>query len=173
MFVTPSKQEKTVTTAEYNTTVDQYSDNVYRFILKHIKDRDKARDIVQDTWEKMWVKVEEITAEKAKSYLFTAAYRTMIDLIRRDAKQGKFEEAKVAKRMVTQNNYTDLQEILHKAIEKLPEIQKSVVLLRDYEGYSYEEIGEITGLTEAQVKVYIFRARQFLKEELGSMEAVI
>lgn len=162
-----------MTTAEYNTTVDNWSDNVFRFILKHIKDKDKARDIVQDTWEKMWLKVEEITFEKAKSYLFTAAYRTMIDLIRRDAKQGKFEEKKVAGKFTTENNYSDLQEILHKAIEKLPEIQKSMVLLRDYEGYSYEEIGEITCLTEAQVKVYIFRARQFLKEELGSMEAVL
>lgn len=162
-----------MTTAEYNKTVDDWSDNVYRFILKHIKDKDKARDIVQDTWEKMWLKVEEITAEKAKSYLFTAAYRTMIDLIRRDSKQGKFEEKKVIHKFTTENNYSDLQEILHNAVEKLPEIQKTVVLLRDYEGYSYEEIGEITGLTEAQVKVYIFRARQFLKEELGSMEAVL
>lgn len=162
-----------MTTAEYNKTVDDWSDNVFRFILKHIKDKDKARDIVQDTWEKMWLKVEEITGDKAKSYLFTAAYRTMIDLIRRDSKQGKFEEKKVINRFTTENSYNDLQEILHNAIEKLPEIQKSVVLLRDYEGYSYEEIGEITGLKEAQVKVYIFRARQFLKEELGSMEAVL
>ncbi len=162
-----------MTTAEYNKTVDDWSDNVFRFILKHVKDKDKARDIVQDTWEKMWLKVEEITASTAKSYLFTAAYRTMIDLIRRDAKQGKFDETKAARKFTTENNYSDLQEILHKAIEKLPEIQKSVVLLRDYEGYSYEEIGEITGLSEQQVKVYIFRARQFLKEELGSMEAVL
>lgn len=162
-----------MTTNEYNKTVDDWSDNVYRFILKHIKDKDKARDIVQDTWEKMWLKVEEITFSTAKSYLFTAAYRTMIDLIRRDTKQGKFEETKVARKFTTENNYSDLQEILHNAIEKLPEIQKSVVLLRDYEGYSYQEIGEITGLSEQQVKVYIFRARQFLKEELGSMEAVL
>lgn len=161
-----------MTTAEYNKTVDQYSDNVYRFILKHVKDRDKARDIVQDTWEKMWLKVEEITAEKAKSYLFTAAYRTMIDLIRREEKQGVFDEKKQARLNTTENGYSDLQEILHQALQKLPEIQRSVILLRDYEGYSYEEIGEITGLNESQVKVYIFRARQFLKEELGSIEAV-
>lgn len=162
-----------MTTAEYNKTVDEYSDNVYRFILKHIKDKDKARDIVQDTWEKMWIKVEEITAEKAKSYLFTAAYRTMIDLIRREEKQGAYDEQKLAKKVTTHNAYSDLQEVLHAALEKLPEIQKSVILLRDYEGYEYKEIGEITGLNESQVKVYIFRARQFLKEELGSLEAVL
>jgi len=55
----------------------------------------------------------------------------------------------------------------------LPEIQRSVVLLRDYEGYSYNEIAEITGLSESQVKVYIFRARTFLKNYIGSLEIVI
>jgi len=69
--------------------------------------------------------------------------------------------------------YSDLKEILNEALNKLPEIQKSVVLLRDYEGYSYEEIGEITGLKEAQVKVYIFRARTFLKNYIGSIEKVV
>jgi len=59
------------------------------------------------------------------------------------------------------------------AVNKLPEIQRSVVLLRDYEGYSYEEIGKITGLNEAQVKVYIYRARVFLKEYIGSLENVL
>jgi RNA polymerase sigma-70 factor (ECF subfamily) len=46
-------------------------------------------------------------------------------------------------------------------------------LLRYYEGYSYQEIGEITDLSEQQVKVYIFRARKFLKEYIGTIEAVI
>lgn len=162
-----------MTTNEYNTTVDTYSDNVFRFVLKHVRDKDLANDIVQDVWVKMWLKVEEISFEKAKSYLFTAAYHTLIDQIRRDKKQGDYDEKKVARKLTTSNDYNDLQEVLHAALDKLPEIQKSVILLRDYEGYSYEEIGEITGLNESQVKVYIFRARQFLKEELGSLEAVL
>jgi RNA polymerase sigma-70 factor (ECF subfamily) len=48
-----------------------------------------------------------------------------------------------------------------------------VLLLRDYEGYDYAEIGQITGLNESQVKVYIFRARTFLKNYIGKIEAVI
>ncbi len=162
-----------MTTGEYNKTVDDYSDNVYRFIYKHVKNKDLARDILQDVWEKMWVKASEISAQKVKSYLFTAAYHTMIDCIRKYKKEGEYNEFKEAKRLTAGNGYNDLQEILHAALEKLPQIQKSVILLRDYEGYSYEEIGEITGLSESQVKVYIFRARQFLKEELGSMEAIL
>jgi RNA polymerase sigma factor (sigma-70 family) len=71
------------------------------------------------------------------------------------------------------NQYSDLNEILHEALETLPERQKSVVLLRDYEGYSYQEIGEITSMSESQVKVYIFRARKALKTHIGSIEAVI
>ena len=67
----------------------------------------------------------------------------------------------------------DLQEVLHEALNRLPEIQKSVILLRDYEGYNYEEIAEITGLNLSQVKVYIFRGRKQLKEYIGSIEKVI
>jgi RNA polymerase sigma-70 factor (ECF subfamily) len=63
--------------------------------------------------------------------------------------------------------------VLTEALGKLPNIQRSVILLRDYEGYSYEEIGEITGLNESQVKVYIYRARVFLKEYIGSLDTVV
>jgi RNA polymerase sigma-70 factor (ECF subfamily) len=62
---------------------------------------------------------------------------------------------------------------LDKALNTLNEIQRSVILLRDYEGYSYEEIGEITGLNESQVKVYIYRARLALKQYIGSLENVL
>ena len=61
----------------------------------------------------------------------------------------------------------------HEALNTLPEIQRSVILLRDYEGYNYDEIADITGLTLSQVKVYIFRGRQKLKQYIGSIEAVL
>jgi RNA polymerase sigma-70 factor (ECF subfamily) len=63
--------------------------------------------------------------------------------------------------------------VLQRALELLPHDQKMVLMLRDYEGYSYEEIEEITGLSESQVKVYIYRARVSMKKYLGKMEAVI
>ena len=69
-------------------------------------------------------------------------------------------------------NY-DLKEILDTAIDQLPDIQRSVILLRDYEGYNYKEIESITGLKESQVKVYIYRARKFLMEYIGSPERVL
>lgn len=161
-----------MTVAEYNKSVEDHSDGVYRFILKNIKNDDKARDVVQDTYEKLWLKVDEVSAEKVKSYLFTAAYHTMIDMIRKEKRVTGFEAEKHDKPAHTEH-YTGLSQILEEAVAKLPADQRSVIMLRDYEGYSYEEIAGITGLTESQVKVYIFRGRMFLKNYIGSIEAVI
>ena len=96
----------------------------------------------------------------------------MIDIIRREKKQGNWEEVKTIDYSHNQN-YTGLSEALEEALNKLSEIQKSVIMLRDYEGYNYNEIGEITGLNESQVKVYIFRARKLLKEYLVSVDNVV
>lgn len=161
-----------MTAEEFNKCVDLYADNLYRFILKNVKDKEKARDIVQDTYEKLWLKVSEVESTNAKSYMFTTAYRTMIDRLRRDKKQGSMEEAQLYA-LGHEKQYSDLKEVLSEALNRLPEVQRSAVMLRDYEGYSYDEIGQILDLSESQVKVYIFRARTFLKNYIGSLDKVI
>jgi len=157
---------------EYNQSVDLYSDNVFRFILKNIKDEERARDIVQDSYEKLWRNSGNVNFDKVKSYLFTTAYHTMIDVLRKDKRQTYMADHQIPED-VHDKQYSDLAEILNIAVGRLPEIQRTVVLLRDYEGYSYQEIGDITTLSEAQVKVYIYRARVFLKNYIGKMEVVV
>jgi len=141
-------------------------------VLKNIHDQDKARDIVQDTFEKLWIKAENVNFDKVKSYLFTTAYHTMIDYIRKEKRQTDFEGVNPEEYSHSEQ-YSDVNEVLHEAINRLPDDQRSVVMLRDYEGYSYKEISEISGLSEAQVKVYIYRARIFLKNYIGKMEVLI
>lgn len=162
-----------MTIEEFNSCVDLHSDNLYRFILKNVKDKDKAKDVVQDTYEKLWLKVSDVPSTNAKSYMFTTAYRTMIDMFRKDKKQTRMEESEFDEALSHTKQYSDLKAVLNEAVNKLPEIQRMVVMLRDYEGYSYKEIGEITNLTESQVKVYIFRARIFLKNYIGDIEKVL
>jgi len=157
---------------EYNHSVDLYSDNVFRFILKNIKDDERARDIVQDSYEKLWRNAENVNFDKVKSYLFTTAYHTMIDVVRKDKRQTYLEDYRIPEDLHNEQ-YSDLAEILNEAVKRLPEIQRSVILLRDYEGYSYKEIGDITSLSEAQVKVYIYRARVFLKNYIVKMDLVV
>lgn len=161
-----------MTVAEYNQCVDLHSDGVYRFILKNIRDEEVAQDIVQDAFEKMWSKFREISAGSAKSYLFTTAYHRMIDYTRKEKKLERMSEG-FERSGEPSGQYSDLKEILDEALDRLPELQKSLILLRDYEGYSYEEIGKITGLNESQVKVYIFRARTTLKNYLVSIEHLV
>lgn len=160
-----------MTPKEYNTAVDQFSDNIYRFALKHLRNEMSAKDIVQETFTKVWIKHEEVSFEKVKSYLFTTAYHAIVDWVKKDGRNGDIERASVQT-----NEFSisfDLQQVLNDALDRLPEIQKTVVLLRDYEGYNYNEIAEVTGLNESQVKVYIFRARQTLKEYIKRVELVV
>ena len=161
-----------MTISEYNKSVDLFSDRIYRFVLKSIRDIHKAEDIVQDSFEKLWKNVENVNFEKVKSYLFTTAYHTMIDIIRKEKRSTYSEDLKLTEAS-HENNYSDLSEILKEAVNRLPEIQRMVLLLRDYEGYSYQEIGELTNLNESQVKVYIYRARVFLKKYIGKIEVLI
>ena len=161
-----------MTEREYNECVNTYADNVYRFIVKNLRHEEDARDVVQTAFEKMWRNREEVDAQRSKSYLFTVAYHQMIDHIRKikriQLKEGFSEGSKVQDRPA--NN---LKKVLEEALSRLGETQRSLVLLKDYEGYSYEEIGRITGLSESQVKVYLHRARVQLKEYLVKIENVI
>lgn len=144
---------------------------MYRFACSMCKDEDVAKDAVQDAFVKLWERRDQVDPMKVKSYLFTTVHHKIIDGFRRGSKHQDISET-VIKESTSQKSH-DLQEILHEALNTLPEVQRSVILLRDYEGYNYEEIAEITQLNLSQVKVYIFRGRQKLKEYLGSIEAVI
>lgn len=161
-----------MTEKEYNECVNLYADNVYRFILKNLRHEEDARDVVQTAFEKMWRNREEVDNAKCKSYLFTVAYHQMIDHIRkvkRISLKEDFSDDNRVQHMPAQN----LKKTLEEALARLSEIQRSLVMLKDYEGYSYEEIGKITGLNESQVKVYLHRARVQLKNYLVKLENVI
>ncbi len=154
-----------MTIKEYNTAVKVFGDPLYRFIYRSIKERERANDIVQDSFEKLWMQVTEVDFLTVKSWLFSTAYNRMIDVIRKDSRLVMVEYYDDSSLMESDTS-GDLNEVLHKALERLPAPQRAVILLRDYEGYSYQEISSITGLSEAQVKVYIYRGRVSLRNYL-------
>jgi RNA polymerase sigma factor (sigma-70 family) len=161
-----------MTEREYNDCVTTYADNVYRFILKNLRHEEDARDVVQTAFEKMWRNREEVDAQKCKSYLFTVAYHQMIDHIRK-VKRIQLREEFSDEIKIQHQPANNLKKILEEALGRLNETQRSLVLLKDYEGYSYEEIGQIMSLNPSQVKVYLHRARVQLKDYLVKMENVI
>jgi RNA polymerase sigma factor (sigma-70 family) len=161
-----------MTVKEYNRSVEEFADAVYRFIRGNLKDDERANDIVQDSYERLWLHVSELEFPVVKAWLFSTAYHIMIDIIRKEKRITNLEPEH-EKELIYDSQYSDLNEILHKALDLLPENQKTSVMLRDYEGYSYREIGEITGLSEVQVKINIYRGRVALKNFIGKIESVL
>jgi RNA polymerase sigma factor (sigma-70 family) len=161
-----------MTAEDYNDCVKLYADGLYRFMLKSTRQVEDARDLVQSSFEKLWEHRAEVNSLKSKSYLFTIAYHKMIDMNRKN-RRLEFREELPDQMVKSPGISPRLKDVLEKALGRLNERQRSLVLLKDYEGYSYEEIAEITGLNTTQVKVTLHRARLILKGWLVSVENVL
>ena len=161
-----------MTEKDYNESVLLYADNVYRFIVKNLRHTEDAEDIVQSAFEKLWIHKDNVEPLKAKSYLFTVAYHLLIDHTRK-AKRISLQESFENDTQTAYQENKALKKVLHDALATLSETQRSLVLLKDYEGYSYEEIGAITKLTTDQVRVYLHRARLKLRSYLISPQQVL
>ena len=161
-----------MTEREYNECVRLHADAVYRFIVKNLRHEEDARDVVQTAFEKLWRSRTDVEAEKSKSFLFTIAYNSMIDHLRKVKRIYLKEEFNPDVRVVNRPVH-NAKAILEEAVGRLSETQRSLVMLKDYEGYSYEEIGQILNLNSSQVKVYLHRARLQLKQYLVKVENVI
>lgn len=148
-----------MTRKEYNKCVDTFSDKLYGFALKNMKDVDGAQDIVQVTFEKLWIKHAEVEFEKAKSYLFSTAYHCIVDHFRKVKRMNEYHQQP---RQTMEESHLNLEhkQWLEEGLSKMSEQERSLIMLRDYEGYAYDELSEMTGLTLSQVKVYLFRARK-------------
>lgn len=162
-----------MTVSDYDRCVRQFSDNLYRFVLKSLHDTEQAKDIVQESFLRLWENREAVIDGKEKSYLFTIAYRLVIDTVRAGRRYGGDEQIVLNHSTEQDASYNGLSEVLSRCLDELPPIQKTLVLLRDYEGYSYREMAEMTSLSEAQVKTYIFRARVALKQSIGNLSNVL
>ncbi len=151
-------------TNQYNSIVEDQTKSLFRFVAKYLRNEEDARDIVQDVFEKLWLNRETIVIATAKSWLFTTAYHALINF---SVKKRRTEYTdKPLPETVYFDTKTDAKEIVELALAILPPIQKSIILLRDLEGYDYKEIGKILTLSEPQVKVYLFRARMKMKKRV-------
>lgn len=162
-----------MTISEYDRCVDLYSDNLYRFVLKSLRDEEQAKDVVQESFLRLWENREAVISGKEKGYLFTIAYRLIVDQIRMRRRYVGGEQMLVNRKSPQRGEFNNLSETIERYLDRLPPIQKTLIMLRDYEGYSYREMAEMTALSESQVKVYIFRARVALKKYIGDINDIL
>jgi len=123
---------------------------------------ENSRDIVQNCFEALWKNIQNVPEAKAKSYLFQVAHNQIVDVYRKSGRMLYVENYHENALSSSDKSY-DEKHLLNVAFDKLPALQKSMILLKDFEGYSYAEIGDILKLTQAQVKINLFRARKKLK----------
>lgn len=154
-----------MTRSEYNRAVEMHSGRLYGYVLNCLQDSEDASDIVQDSFERLWNHRKSVDFEKSKSWLFTTAHNALINFVKKKSKMDLYDENLPERVVMMQNNF-ELKEIVDLVTETLPQIQKSILLLRDMEGYNYKEISELLEISEAQVKVYLFRARRKIKDNL-------
>jgi len=159
-----------LTTEEYNRAVNDLSHRLFGFVFKLTKDEEDANDLVQDAFMKLWNNRKKVEFKKAKSWLFTTAHNAFINFIKKSNRSTRMEEGMDIS--VESKNRFELKEIIDMAMAKLPELQRSIVLLRDLEGYNYKEIGDMLNLNESQVKVYLFRARKKIKDQIKDLSII-
>ena len=158
-----------MTHREFENNIDLYANRLTRFAYKLVSDKDQAKDIVQEAFTKLWENRSKIALDKTKSWLFTVTYRESIAWLKKQNKMVYDLEKDIEPFEINTN---DLKSVLTTSLELLSDTQKTALLLRDYEGYSYQEIGEIMELNESQVKVYLFRARLKIKNYIKDKDLV-
>jgi RNA polymerase sigma factor (sigma-70 family) len=150
---------------------------LYRLALRITLNTAEAEDIVQDTLIKVWNKRDDWESiDSIEAFCFTICRNLSID---RTKKMGNNTESldnmPLAEPATSSTPYEqmlqkDRIELVKQLLDRLPEKQRSCMQLRDFEGKPYKEIAEVLGMTEEQVKVNIFRARQTIKQKFKEYE---
>ncbi|MCR4659529.1 MAG: RNA polymerase sigma factor [Bacteroidales bacterium] len=148
---------------EYNHSVDELSDGLYNFALRYTASPTQSSDAVQDSFVALWEHRGEVKACNAKKWLMRVLYHRLVDQHRYQSRLSQMPAPDTA---VAQHESFELSDSLQLALAALPEVQRSLVLLRDLEGYAYREMASMLNITEQQVMVYLYRARQTMKKVL-------
>ena len=145
-------------------------DKLFRLALRITLDRAEAEDVVQDTMIRVWNKRDEWQQfESVEAYCLIVAKNLAIDRSQKKDAQNVELSPEMAEEADTSGPYDRLvnnerMKIIYRLIDELPEKQRLIMQLRDIEGESYKDIAKVLQLTEEQVKVNLFRARQKVKQ---------
>lgn len=154
---------------EYNNLIDELGAPLYRYAFHFMRNDEDAKDVVQDVFEKLWINRKKIDLERVKSWLYKCTHNAMINFLNKKSRTRYMDSQSLPERPSMPDSTFESQQMVERIVSILPPIQKSIILLRDIEGYSYDDIGQILDLSHSQVKVYLFRARMKIKKQLKGL----
>ena len=156
----------------FRNTVLPLSDRLFRLALRITMNRAEAEDVVQDTLLKMWEQRKEWEQiNNLEAFAIATCRNRALDILKR-AGRNTIPLEVVDKRQQTADSGLQALEareqlsLVRQIMDELPEVQRTIMQLRDIEGRTYQEIAEAMDISETQVKVYLHRARTKIKEKL-------
>ena len=152
-------------------------DKLYRYALRIVGNKMAAEDVIQEVLIKVWQKKEHLKKiENKEAWCMTVTRTLSLDMLRKKKvilddvdDHRNISDSQMTPYRALQSD--DTMQIIKDAINELPEAQQQVIHLRDVEGYTYQEIADITGFSNDKVKVYLHRARITLRHKLTSIYA--
>ncbi len=156
----------------FQNTVLPLSDRLFRLALRITMNRAEAEDVVQDTLLRVWEQRSQWKQIKSlEAFAITTCRNRALDVLKRAGRNTKSldEVDDVHSAMFNVQSSLEAREqlsLVRRLMDGLPELQRTIMLLRDIEGKTYQEIAQALGISETQVKVYLHRARTKIKEGL-------
>ena len=150
--------------------VNNNQNGLYAVCYQMLKNSLEAEEVVQDSFVKLW-QAKENGAKQSKAWLYQVARNHCLDILRRRQHEIKYQQHSLLEAKVTKSAYdelanTELSKQISTAIEELKEPYKSLIVLRELSQLSYQQLADVLNLSITQVKVYLSRARNMLKEKL-------
>jgi RNA polymerase sigma-70 factor (ECF subfamily) len=157
----------------FRTTVLPLSDKLFRLALRITMNRAEAEDVVQDTLLKVWEHREEWEQiNNLEAFAIATCRNRALDVMKRAGRNTeKLDEMAHFSSQTPQEQLEANEQIslVNRLMDDLPEVQRTIMLLRDIEGKTYQEIAQTLDISETQVKVYLHRARTKIKERIWTI----
>ncbi|MRI02293.1 sigma-70 family RNA polymerase sigma factor [Kriegella sp. EG-1] len=156
----------------FDTVFKSNSKTVYNFIYYKFGNEEKAHDAVQEAFVKLWENCSKVTPERAKSFLYTVANNLYLNVIKAEKVRLKYADKKLKTTNETPEfilEENEFKEKLEKALNDLPEIQRTTFLLNRIDGKKYAEIAEMEGVSIKAIEKRIHLALKSLREKIDGI----
>ncbi len=158
---------------DFKQAVDQHSDRIHSYAAWLLRDLEESRDVTQDALMKLWINHKLVAPEAARTWLLKAVYRMCMDRVRRRPPRPLGRTADLAALTPSaspipehESMNEESRQALGLALGTLPIRERAIILLREVQQLSYEELSTVLDMPLGSVKATLHRARQSLREQL-------
>lgn len=157
-----------MTISEYHEITEKLRPKFHGFLFNYLRNNADVEDVLQEAYIKLWEHMDSVTIHTAKSWLYTTGKNASINILKTRGRLNYSDENDYDFNGSVASKQPDVEvtNIIKDSVDKLPSLQRRLIILRDVHGFTYKEISDRLKLTETQVKVYLFRARKSLKDKL-------